>query len=155
MRIINLPIDEITPYEGNPRKNDNAIHAVAESIRNFGFKVPIVIDKNNIIIAGHTRLKAAKLLNLEMVPVIKAEDLTEEQVQAFRLADNKTGELAGWDFIKLQEELDGITGIDMYGLGFENDKDFNVDDFFKDEAEEKKQPKMIKCPHCNEWMEVE
>ncbi|MBQ3349187.1 MAG: ParB N-terminal domain-containing protein [Thermoguttaceae bacterium] len=155
MKIIEMRTTELVPYENNPRKNDNAVDAVAESIRQFGFKVPIVIDKDNIVVAGHTRLKAAEKLGLKTVPVIRADDLTDEQVQAFRLADNKTAELAGWDFMKLREELAGISGIDMYGLGFENDKNFNIDDFFDVETGEEKKPKLVRCPHCDEWVEVE
>lgn len=101
MKIEELKIEDIVPYENNPRNNDEAVPAVAKSIEEFGFKVPIVIDKNNVIIAGHTRLRAAESLGLKKVPCIRADDLTEEQVKAFRLADNKTAELAFWDFTKL------------------------------------------------------
>ena len=118
MKIIELPIDELTPYDNNPRKNDKAVDAVAASIKEFGFKVPIVIDQNGVIIAGHTRLKAARKLGLDKVPAIMADDLTDEQVRAFRLADNKVGELAGWKFDKLEKELAEIT-VDMRRLGFE------------------------------------
>ena len=119
MQIIDLPIDEVTPYENNPRNNEAAVKAVAASIREFGFKVPIVIDSNGVIIAGHTRHKAALQLGLETVPAIRADDLTDEQVQAFRLADNKTAELAEWDFDKLNAELAQLSGIDMSQFGFE------------------------------------
>lgn len=119
MQIIDLPIDEITPYENNPRNNEAAVKAVAASIREFGFKVPIVIDSNGVIIAGHTRHKAALQLGLETVPAIRADDLTDEQVQAFRLADNKTAELAEWDWDKLNAELAQLAGIDMSQFGFE------------------------------------
>ena len=94
MRIIEKPIEEIRPYENNPRVNDRAVEKVAESIAQFGFKQPIVIDKDGVIVAGHTRLMAAKLLGLTKVPTISAADLTPEQVTAYRIADNKTGELA-------------------------------------------------------------
>lgn len=90
MNIIEKNINEITPYENNPRDNSKAISYVANSIREFGFKVPIVVDKDNVIVAGHTRLKAAEMLGLETVPVIVADDLTEEQINAFRLVDNKS-----------------------------------------------------------------
>lgn len=96
---------ELIPYENNPRENDKAVDAVAASIREFGFNVPIVIDKDDIIVAGHTRLKAAEKLGLEDVPTIKVGDLTDEEVRAFRLADNKTAELAGWDFAMLDTDL--------------------------------------------------
>lgn len=108
----------MVPYENNPRNNDDAVDAVASSIKEFGFKVPIIVDKNNVIVAGHTRLKAAQKLGLEEVPVIVADDLTPEQVKAFRLADNKVGELATWDFSRLEEEL---TNIDMDMGAFEFD----------------------------------
>ena len=122
MEILMKAIDEISEYENNPRKNDDAVDAVAASIQNFGFKVPIIIDRNNIIVAGHTRLKAAKKLGLTLVPVITADDLTEEQIKAFRLADNKTAEISKWDKKKLEEELEGINwdDIDMTLFGFDN-----------------------------------
>ena len=118
MEIINLKLNEIHPYEKNPRNNDGAVDAVAASIKEFGFKVPIIIDNENIIVCGHTRYKAAKKLKLDTVPCIKADDLNEEQIKAFRLADNKVSELAEWDFPLLGEELEGIT-MDMEQFGFE------------------------------------
>ena len=105
MKIIEKKLTELKEYENNPRNNDGAVEAVAESIKQFGFKVPIVIDADGVIIAGHTRKKAALKLGLDKVPCIIADDLSPEQIKAFRLADNKTGELAGWDFAKLEEEL--------------------------------------------------
>ena len=103
MQVLDIPVEELTPYENNPRNNEAAVAAVAASNENFGFKVPLVIDKNNVIVCGHTRYKAALQLGYDTVPAIRADDLTEEQVQAFRLADNKTAELAEWDFEKLNE----------------------------------------------------
>ena len=126
MQIIEKSITEITPYEKNPRKNDEAVQYVANSIKEFGFKVPIVIDKNGVIVAGHTRYKAAQELGFEKLPCIIADDLTEEQVKAFRIADNKVGELAEWDFDLLGEELDGIFDIDMSEFGFELENDDNL-----------------------------
>ena len=119
MQIIEKSINEIKPYEKNPRKNDEAVQYVANSIKEFGFKVPIVIDKNGVIVAGHTRYKAAQELGLEKLPCIIADDLAEEQIKAFRLADNKVGELAEWDFDLLDKELDGIFDIDMSDFGFD------------------------------------
>lgn len=110
MKIEYQKVDALIPYENNPRINDGAVEAVAASIKEFKFRNPIIVDKNNVIIAGHTRLRAAKKLGLEEVPTIRAEDLTEEQVRAFRLADNKTAELAEWDFSMLDEELSKIRG---------------------------------------------
>lgn len=119
MQITNKKIEEIKPYEKNPRKNDEAVKYVAESIKQFGFKVPIVIDKDGVIVAGHTRYKASKVLGLEEVPCIIADDLNEEQIKAFRVADNKVAEKSEWDFDLLEEELDGIFNIDMSAFGFE------------------------------------
>lgn len=119
MEIINRKINELTPYARNPRKNDGAVEYVANSIREFGFKVPIVISADGEIIAGHTRLKAAKKLGMKELPCIVADDLTDEQVKAFRLADNKVGEAVEWDFDLLNEELDDIVNIDMDDFRFE------------------------------------
>ena len=113
MRIFDIKTDNIIPYENNPRSNDAAVEYVANSIREFGFKVPIIIDKNNVIVTGHTRLKAAKLLNLDKVPCIRADDLSDEQIKAFRIADNSVAAVADWDIQKLNIELGEITGINM------------------------------------------
>lgn len=94
MDVKNFPLTDLKPYEKNPRKNDNAVNAVANSIKQFGFKVPIVIDADNVIICGDTRYKAAQKLGLESVPCVVADDLTPEQIKAFRLVDNKTAELS-------------------------------------------------------------
>ena len=120
MNIQMMKLTDIIPYEKNPRKNDEAVKYVAESIKEFGFKVPIVVDKDNIIVAGHTRYKAAKKLKLNEVPCIVADDLTEEQIKAFRLADNKVAEKAEWDFDLLNSELDDLIDIDMELFGFED-----------------------------------
>ena len=156
MKIIEKKIEELREYENNPRHNDSAVEAVAESIREFGFKVPVIIDADGVIVAGHTRVKAAEALNLETVPCIVADDLTPEQIKAFRLADNKTGELATWDFAKLEAELAELDNIDMSAFGFMQAEEVNIDDFFvEDDAEKKeKEPKRVKCPHCGEWVEV-
>lgn len=130
--IIYRNVDELIPYERNPRKNDGAVEYVANSIREFGFKVPIVVDENDVIIAGHTRLKASKELDMDVVPTIVASDLTDEQVRAFRLADNKTGEIAEWEFDELASELDNM-GIDMEQFGFDESlPDLDIDDVFQD-----------------------
>lgn len=149
MKIRETDIKDIVPYENNPRFNESAVDAVANSIRDFGFKVPIIVDKNNIIIAGHTRLLAAKKLGLERVPVLMADDLTDEQVKAFRLADNKVGEIATWDDAKLQEELQELTelGYNMEQFGFEmpdinisTEDDFDVDAVINNGEEPKTKP---------------
>ena len=118
MEIKELKLSEIKPYKKNPRNNDGAVDYVANSIKEFGFKVPIVIDKNNEIVTGHTRYKAAKKLKLKTVPCIQADDLTDEQIKAFRLADNKVAEIAEWDFELLNEEIEDILDIDMTDFGF-------------------------------------
>lgn len=120
MEIINKKLEEIKPYENNPRFNDNAVDMVANSIKEFGFKVPIIIDKNNTIIAGHTRYKASIKLGLKEVPCVVANDLTEEQVKAFRIADNKVGEIAEWDFDKLEKELAELNDFNMEDFDFES-----------------------------------
>ena len=133
MDVIELGIDELIPYENNPRKNDAAVEKVALSISAFGFKVPIVIDQNNVIVTGHTRLKAAKKLGLKTVPCIKADDLTDEQIKAFRLADNKVSEFSEWDEEKLMKEMEALGDIDMSLYGFEfpdDDEDGDSDDTY-------------------------
>lgn len=122
MTIKEIKIDELKEYENNPRHNERAVEAVAASIKNFGFKVPIVIDADNVIIAGHTRLKAAQKLGLDKVPCVVADDLSPEQVKAFRVADNKTAELAEWDFDKLETELAELSALDfdMEQFGFDD-----------------------------------
>ena len=135
MKIVDKPIEWLRPYENNPRNNEQAVEAVANSIKEFGFKVPIVATIDGEIVNGHTRFKAAKSLKLKTVPVLIADDLTEEQIKAFRLADNKTGELAEWNVELLYGELDELDGFDMTLFGFE-DIDFSLDDFEEDEKEE-------------------
>lgn len=133
MQIKEIEISSLIEYENNPRNNDGAVDAVAESIKQFGFKVPIVIDRDNVIVAGHTRLKAARKIGLEKVPCIVADDLTPEQIKAYRLADNKTGELAEWDFSALEIELGEVENdFDMSAFGF--------DDIFFTDIEQEQRP---------------
>lgn len=176
MQIIEKSIADIRPYENNPRNNEAAIQYVANSIKDFGFKVPIVIDKNGTIITGHTRVLAAKKLGMKTVPCILADDLTPEQVKAFRLADNKVSEMADWNWAKLEKELDSLGNLDwdMSSFGFdmqfdETNEDFNS--FFEpaspkepqhentaeaennagtenEDAEIEKSAKSFVCPHC-------
>lgn len=129
-KIVYIEIDRLKEYENNPRKNEAAVSAVAESIKNFNFQIPIVVDANNVIVAGHTRLKAARLLKIDKVPCIIADDLTPEQIKAFRLADNKTAEFAGWDFNKLEKELAELQRFefDMSMFGFD-ECEINADDY--------------------------
>ena len=121
MEIINLKINDIKPYENNPRVNDQAVDKVAASIQEFGFNSPIVVDKDLVIINGHTRHKAAKKLGLEEVPVLIVENLTEEQVRAYRIADNKTAEYSKWDYEKLIQEIQELqeANYDLEMTGFD------------------------------------
>lgn len=118
MNIVYKKVKDLIPYENNPRYNDGAVDAVANSIKEFGFKVPCVIDSEDNVVTGHTRIKACKKLGIEEVPCIVADDLTDEQLKAFRLADNKVGEIATWDTQKLNIELSQIKGLDMNDFGF-------------------------------------
>lgn len=122
MEIREIPVAQLIPYAKNPRKNDKAVDAVAQSIEQFGFKVPCVVDRDNVLVTGHTRVKAAKKLGLKTVPCVVADDLTEEQVKAFRLADNKVGEIADWDWDLLAEEALEINDIDLGDFGFDLDE---------------------------------
>ena len=131
--------NKLKPYENNPRLNGEAVDAVAASIKEFGFRQPIVVDKDMVVIVGHTRLKASKKLKLKTVPVLVADDMTEEQVMAYRLADNKTNELAEWDLDRMSDELDKILSIDMSEFGF----DLDIDEDDEEEAiEDDRDPSM-------------
>ena len=121
MEIIEMNVKDLIPYEKNPRKNKDAVEYVAKSIEEFGFRNPVIIDKDNVIVAGHTRVLAAKKLGIKVVPCIMADDLTPEQIKAFRLADNKTAEFAKWDLQLLNDELSNILNIDMEAFGFSFD----------------------------------
>lgn len=128
VQVIEKLLGELTPYENNPRNNDEAVPYVANSIREFGFKVPIVIDSDGVIIAGHTRYKAAHSLGMDTVPCIVADDLTPDQVRAFRIADNKVAEMAEWDENLLGLEISEVD-LDMGDFGFDvvTDEDFGTD----------------------------
>ena len=148
-----IPIDDIKPYKNNPRLNEDAIPYVMNSIKEFGFKNPIILDKNNVIVAGHTRLESAKRLDMKEVPIIYADDLTEEQIKAFRLADNKVAEKSLWDYTKLDEGLDSILDIDMSMFDFDiNTDDLELDYDNENEVEDinKKLCRCPKCGHINE-----
>ena len=128
-QIVYKRLNEIKPYPNNPRNNDNAVEAVANSIKRFNFQNPIIVDSEGVIVAGHTRYKAAQKLGLQTVPCLVADDLNEEQINAFRLADNKVGELATWDLDTLKVELDNIGEIDMSEFGFNLDDDDEDDTY--------------------------
>lgn len=132
MQIIEKELSWLKPYANNPRDNESAVEPVAKSIKEFGFKVPIVATSDGEIINGHTRFKASKLLGIEKVPVIIADDLTDEQIKAFRLVDNKTGELADWDESLLIKELEELDGLD-YDMG-QFDFGLNLDDVEEGES---------------------
>lgn len=134
MKVETVSIDKIKPYENNPRNNDDA---VANSIKEFGWQQPIVVDNGRVIIAGHTRYKAAKKLGYKEVPIVVADKLTEEQVNAYRLADNKVGELAEWDDAELSEELNKILDINMADFGFKDEPISNVLDKQEDKYTQK------------------
>ena len=147
MLVLEKKINELKEYKNNPRKNDKAVEYLKSSIRDFGFKVPIVIDSDDVIVCGHTRLKAAKALKMKTVPCIVADDLTDEQIKAFRLADNQVTALSTWDNEMLDAELEAL-GIDMSAYGFtlgkvleNSSEEIDVADFDDEEFE-------YECPCC-------
>lgn len=159
LTVTEVDINSIIPYEHNPRNNEKAVAYVADSIRNFGFKVPIVIDKYNVIVTGHTRYKAALSLNMDTVPCIVATDLTPEQAKAFRIADNKVSEYSKWDETLLSQELKVISELnfDFETLGFQEWEaeqllnPVSIDDiseFFVDKEPKEKKRQIVKCPLC-------
>ena len=123
MKIVYKQLDDLREYENNPRNNENAVAAVAASIEKFGWKQPLVIDAAGVIVCGHTRYKAAQRLGQQAVPCVLADDLTEDEIRAYRLADNKTAELASWDFDKLDAELEKLAEMDMAAFGFDTSED--------------------------------
>lgn len=150
MIIEQRPIEAVRPYPNNPRNNKKAVAAVAASIKEFGFKVPIVVDTAGVIITGHTRREAAISLGMKTVPVIVADDLTEAQIRAFRLADNKVSEFSEWDEDALAEELaqldEAALGIDMADVGFEMEDAPSADDFSDDfTLPDNGRPEMCTC----------
>ena len=154
---VTLPIDEIVPYENNPRINDEAVADVAESIKQCGELDPIEVDEDNIILSGHTRLKAYIQLGYDSVSVLRVTGLTEPQKRKYRLLANKTGEKASWDIKKLAIELADLDfegfdfGFELYDGGFDENA---LNDLFADAPEKEKKAKMIKCPHCGEMFEA-
>lgn len=165
MQIEYIEIDNVIPYANNPRHNDGeAVDRVAASIKEYGFKQPIIVDKDNVIVAGHTRYKAAHKLGIDKVPVIKADDLTPAQVKAYRIADNRVAEYSSWDNELLTIELEGLQDLD-FDLDLTGVEDWEIDnllnpvraddlqDFFVEKEEKEKEPKKIQCPHCGEEFE--
>lgn len=160
MQIEYLSIESIIPYANNPRNNDGeAVDHVAASIKEYGFKNPIIVDKENVIVNGHTRMKAAKKLGIDKVPIIRADDLTPAQVKAFRLMDNKSAEYSGWNNELLTIELEGLQGLD-FDLKLTGIEDWEIDNllnpvtdddlsgFFEEKKKAEKEPKLVKCPLC-------
>lgn len=172
MEIKKLKLSQIKPYDKNPRKNEQAVDAVVESIKQCGYCSPILVDENNVILAGHTRFKAIQRLGWTEVEVVVRAGLTDEQKRKYRLLDNKTNEFASWDFDLLNEELEGLD-FEGFDFGFDltsTDEEF-LDSFFtpvKDEATTtndtgdkpsgdysfEPEKKKIQCPHCGEWFEA-
>ncbi len=150
MKIQMMKEGDLRPYENNPRLNDNAVEAVKSSIREFGFKIPIVVDENLVILAGHTRLKAAQELGMDNVPVLVAEGLTEAQKTAYRIADNRAGEMTLFDFDKLADEIKGIgDGIDMGAFTFEPPKEPKLDMGAVDSEQG-----VVRCPRCGKVVQA-
>lgn len=160
MEVRDIAIADIVPYANNPRHNDSAVDMVARSMETFGVQIPLILDEENVIICGHTRLKAAQKLGLTTLPCITCTDLTEEKITALRLVDNKVAEASKWDVMVLRQELELITGVDMAGLfgitpPTQEDLDTEVERL-NDLANEEKEPKkkIIICEHCGKEYEV-
>ena len=155
MIIENLPIENLIPYIRNPRKNENTIEKVTASIHEFGFRQPIVVDAENVIIAGHTRYEAAKRLQLSKVPVHVAKGLTEQQVKAYRIADNRVGQDSEWDYDLLKLEIEELAKPELTGFeDFEISdilKEINFDPTSQDEQHslDELNPKIVECPFCH------
>lgn len=145
IKVQEMELEKLVPYKNNPRYNDKAVDAVAESIRQFGFRNPIIVDRDLVIISGHTRRLAAIKLGLKMVPVYVADDMSEQQKRAFRLADNRVAELATWDKDLLKQEIADIMDVDLSSFGFEQED-------IKQVRSEMLGIKMHRCPKCgHEW----
>lgn len=160
MEIVYKSPNDLIDYENNPRKNEEAIAIVAESIRRYGFKIPCLITKDNVIVLGHTRKYAAIKAGLDKIPCFYADDLTEDQINEFRIVENKTNEYADWDYDKLLNELEIITSdLSFFGIPnsdeIEIDLDINDDDFIQNIPIDKgKKKKSILCPHCGKAFEI-
>lgn len=140
IKIIEKKVADLVPYENNARINDGAVEAVANSIKEFGIKNPIIIDRDNVIVCGHTRIKACEKLGIEKVPCVVADDLTDEQIKAFRIADNSTAQIAEWDLEKLQAELENID-MDMVQFGLQEQID-EIEKEFEKEVQEDEVPEV-------------
>ena len=155
MNIIKMKVEELIPYINNPRNNENAVDKVASSIAEFGFKNPIFVDKNNVVVNGHTRLLASKKLGLKEVPCIVIDDLTDTQIKAFRIADNKVAEYSKWDYDLLNIELEQLEELDFsmsdFGISTFEPIEFEIDEDIEEILEEEyEEPpkKTCTCPNC-------
>ena len=154
MEIVTRKLSEIKPYPNNPRKNDEAVAAVAESIKQCGYCAPIIVDETGIILAGHTRLKALKKLGWKQAEVVVRDGLTEEQKQKYRLLDNKTGEFAKWDIEMLQTELETVD-FEGFDFGFEALVDEpNAIDLDEPGTQKDQDAEVCHCPKCGFVFEV-
>lgn len=145
MKVVYMAVSELVPYENNPRNNEKAVEAVANSIREFGFKNPIIVDRQKVIVSGHTRRLAALKLGLDQVPVVYADDLTDDQIKAFRLADNRVAEMAAWDEDLLKEEMAKAVDFEFGDYGFDQ---ADLDEIVKKDVN----IKTHKRPRCGmEW----
>lgn len=168
MNIVDINPEELVFYENNPRDNDEAVPIIANSIERFGFKVPVMIDSNKVIICGHTRVKAALNLGLETVPCIIEDEMSEEDIRAFRIVENKTHELSFWDSSLLRQEMDALDEIEWGDFGFDEAQELSDEEmqqFFADSGSAKttspkptdsvavdsSESEMVQCPHCGEW----
>lgn len=161
MKTKQLPLDKLIPYAGNPRKNDHAVEQVAAAIKRFGFRVPVLAKSDGSLIDGHLRVKAAKHLGMEEVPVVLCDDLSEADIKALRISINRMAELADWDSELLSAELEGLAaeGLTVADVGFDDEAlaklgvDLNAANFEPGTIEDQGQldqlePKLVTCPHC-------
>lgn len=157
LKVEYVSTDELVTYENNAKiHTGEQIEQIKKSIQEFGFNDPIAVWKDNVIIEGHGRLIAAKELQMESVPIIRLDELTDEQRKAYMLVHNKLTMNTGFDFEALESELDSLSNINMEEFGFSSynfDEDA-LNDLFTDAEEKEKEPKKIQCPHCGEWFEV-
>lgn len=148
-------VKDLRNNPNNPRKNDDAVDTVAKSIEKYGFRNPLIIDENGVVWCGNTRLKASRKLGLKEVPCIVASDLTKEQIRELALIDNKSSEIADWNYDLLKEELNVLDLSDFnLSWGIIDEEDVNIDDFFTEAEQKTKELKTIKCPHCGEIIEL-
>lgn len=153
LNVIMFNVEDVHPYLNNPRLNHKAVKVVADSIREFGFRNPIVVDKDGVIIVGHTRLEASKMLGYEQVPVIVADDLSPEQVQAFRIMDNKSSEFAEWDYTKLLAEVNDLIAHD-YDVELTGFSDVELSDILDSAIEEEKKKEEADKPEMEFTQEL-